>query len=182
MYIFYGFAKPQYMYSINNKYEENIVNLKLTTFQILADFFTQAEVIWFIIGVALILLELVVPGLVLVFFGIGAWVTALVCLVGDVSLNTQLFTFLVSSLVSLALLRNALKKRYMDTKNEDSDLEDEYVGHTAVAITSFSAGETGKVSFKGSSWDAIAQQAVTAGQQLKITGYKSIKLFVEPLQ
>lgn len=148
----------------------------------MADFFTQAEVIWFIIGLALILLELVVPGLVLVFFGIGAWVVALVCLFADVSLNTQLFTFLISSLITLALLRKALKKRYMDTKNVDSELEDEYVGHTAVAITSFSAGETGKVSFKGSSWDAIAQHTVTAGQQLRITGYKSIRLFVEPLQ
>jgi len=148
----------------------------------LAEFFQNTAVIWFLIGAVLILLELVVPGLVLVFFGVGAWVTALVCLFGDVGINTQLIIFLASSLISLAMLRNMVKKRYMDRKSPDSDLEDEYIGQTVVAADSFAAGETGKVIFKGSSWEAIAQQAVTAGQRLKITGYKSIKLFVEPLQ
>lgn len=148
----------------------------------MADFLLQAEVIWFLIGLALILLELVVPGLVLIFFGVGAWVTALVCLMFNIELNTQLFIFLGSSLLSLALLRKTLKKRYMDRKSHDADLEDEYIGHTAVALNSFAAGQTGKVSFKGSSWHAESNKPVTEGQRLKITGYKSIKLFVEPIQ
>lgn len=148
----------------------------------MADFFSQAEVVWFLIGLALILVELAVPGLVLIFFGVGAWVTALVCLVFNIELNTQLFIFLGSSLLSLALLRKTLKKRYMDRKFPDADLEDEYIGHTVVAINSFTAGQTGKVSFKGSSWNAESNHSVTEGQLLKITGYKSIKLFVEPIE
>jgi len=147
----------------------------------LADFFSQAEVIWFLIGLALILVELVVPGLVLIFFGVGAWVTALVCLMFNIELNTQLFIFLGSSLLSLALLRKTLRKRYMDRKSPDAELEDEYIGRTAVALNSFTAGQTGKVSFKGSTWNAESNQPVTEGQRLKITGYKSIKLFVEPI-
>ncbi len=148
----------------------------------MADFFSQAEVIWFLIGLVLILLELTMPGLVLIFFGVGAWVTALVCLVFDIEINTQLLIFLGSSLLSLALLRKALKKRYMNTKEADGDIEDEYIGQTAVALNSFTAGQTGKVSFKGSSWHAESKESVTEGQQLKITGYKSIKLFVEPIR
>lgn len=147
----------------------------------MADFFSQAEVIWFLIGLALILLELAMPGLVLIFFGVGAWVTALVCLAFNIDINTQLFIFLGSSLLSLALLRKALRKRYMDRKSPDEDLEDEYIGHTAIALNSFTAGQNGKVSFKGSSWNAESNQPVTEGQLLKITGYKSIKLFVEPI-
>lgn len=148
----------------------------------MADFFSQAEVIWFLIGLALILVELLVPGLVLIFFGVGAWITALACLVFNMELNTQLFIFLGSSLLSLALLRKTLRKRYMDRKLSDADLEDEYIGHTAIALNSFTAGQTGKVSFKGSSWNAESNQPVTEGQRLKITGYKSIKLFVEPIE
>ncbi len=148
----------------------------------MADFFSQAEVVWFLIGLALILVELAVPGLVLIFFGVGAWVTALVCLMFNIELNTQLFIFLGSSLLSLALLRKTLRKRYMDRKSPDADLEDEYIGHTAIALNSFTAGQTGKVSFKGSSWNAESNHSVTEGQILKITGYKSIKLFVEPIE
>ena len=115
------------------------------------------------------------PGLVLIFFGVGAWVTALVCLVFDIDINTQLFIFLGSSLLSLALLRRALKKRYMNTKETDGDdIEDEYIGQTAVALNSFTAGQTGKVSFKGSSWHAESNEAVSEGQLLKITGYTEL--------
>lgn len=148
----------------------------------MADLFTQSAVIWFLIGLVLILLEFAVPGLIVVFFGIGAWVTALICLVTDVSLNMQLFIFLVASVAGLALLRRVLKKRYMDVLQPDNGLEDEYIGQTAVAISSFAAGEPGKVSFKGSNWEATSRHAVTEGQRLKITGYKSIRLFVEPLK
>lgn len=147
----------------------------------MTDFILQSEVIWFLIGLGLILLELVVPGLVLVFFGVGAWITALACLFFGVDLNTQLLIFLVSSVASLALLRKALKKRYMDRKSPDGELEDEYVGQEAVAISAFGAGEVGKVMFKGTNWEATSPYAVTAGQRLRITGYKSIRLFVEPL-
>ncbi|MCB0696021.1 MAG: NfeD family protein [Chitinophagaceae bacterium] len=148
----------------------------------MSEFFQNTAVIWFLVGLVLILVELVLPGLVLLFFGVGAWVTALVCLVSNPGINTQLFIFLAGSLISLVLLRNLIKKKYMDRKSPDSELEDEYIGQTAVAISSFAAGETGKVTFKGSNWEAIAQQAVTTGQRLRITGYKSIKLFVEPIQ
>lgn len=147
----------------------------------LENFFTQSHVIWFLIGLVLILLELAVPGLVLLFFGIGAWVVALVCLVFDPSVNTQLFIFLISSLTSLALLRRVIKKRYIDKSNVEGELEDEYIGQTAVAISSFDVGQIGKVMFKGANWEATASQTITEGQQLKITGYKSIRLTVEPL-
>ncbi|MEZ5017300.1 MAG: NfeD family protein [Flavipsychrobacter sp.] len=146
------------------------------------DFFLQSHTIWFLIGFALILLEFVVPGFVLVFFGIGAWVTAIVCWVFDVSINVQLFIFLISSIASLALLRRAIKKRYMDkTSPVSGGLEDEYIGQVATAVASFAAGEVGRVSFKGANWEAIATKPVKEGDRLRITGYKSIQLFVEPI-
>lgn len=149
----------------------------------LKDFFLQAHTIWFLIGFGLILLEFVVPGFVLVFFGIGAWVTAIACALFDVSINAQLLIFLLSSITSLVLLRKAIKKRYMDkTSPVSGALEDEYVGQVATAIVSFSAGEVGKVSFKGANWEAIATKSVKEGERLRITGYKSIQLFVEPIQ
>lgn len=149
---------------------------------ILKDFFLQSEVIWFSSGVILMLLELVAPGLVLLFFGIGAWLTAIACLIWEPGINTQLFIFLIGSLASLLLLRRAIKKRYIDTDKDAVGFEDEYIGATAVAINAFNTGQIGKVSFKGSTWEATTSSPVIEGQLLKITGYKSIRLFVEPLQ
>ncbi len=146
------------------------------------NFLLQNEVVWFLIGLVLMLLELVAPGLVLLFFGVGAWLTAIACLIWEPSFNTQLFIFLIGSLGSLIALRRVIKKRYVDLNDPDTDLEDEYIGQTAVAVTSFEAGQRGKVSFKGSNWEAMANTSIKEGQLLRITGYKSIRLIVEPLQ
>ena len=69
------------------------------------------EVIWFLIGVGLLLLELVAPGLIFVFFGIGAWITATALLGIDLSLNAQLLLFAATSLGSLLLLRRSIRKK-----------------------------------------------------------------------
>jgi len=50
---------------------------------------SDPAVIWFLIGLGLLLLELVLPGLVILFFGAGAWVTALACVLHDFNLNWQ---------------------------------------------------------------------------------------------
>ena len=42
---------------------------------------SRPELMWFILGLILFLLELVIPGFFIFFFGLGAWVTALVCLI-----------------------------------------------------------------------------------------------------
>ena len=65
----------------------------------------SAAVIWFIIGFILFILEFVVPGLILFFFGLGAWVVALVSLFYDLSLNEQLIIFVITSVLSILLLR-----------------------------------------------------------------------------
>lgn len=138
-------------------------------------------VVWFLVGMVLLLAELVLPGLIVVFFGIGAWVTALCCLLFDIGLNAQLAIFLLSSVISLFSLRRLLKRKYMNTQiGESAELKDEYIGKTAVAIEDFNADKCGKVSFKGITWDAVSTSHIAKGQSLIITGFESIKLFVEP--
>ena len=48
------------------------------------DILQDPAVIWFLVGLGLLLLELALPGLVILFFGAGAWVTALVCAITDI--------------------------------------------------------------------------------------------------
>ena len=40
------------------------------------------ELLWFLLGLAFLLSEFVVPGFVIAFFGVGAWVTAILTGVG----------------------------------------------------------------------------------------------------
>jgi membrane protein implicated in regulation of membrane protease activity len=145
------------------------------------EIFQDPVLIWFLIGLAFLLLELIIPGLVIVFFGFGAWITALSMWLFDFGINTQLIIFLVTSVLSLALLRNYLKKRFFkEDKTSPDTLEDEFIGQTATALNSFSPGYTGKVEFKGSGWNAKSTVEIKEGQLVKIINKDSITLIVEP--
>ena len=140
-------------------------------------------VIWFLVGLVFLLLELVIPGLVIIFFGVGAWITAICCVFLDININIQILIFTVSSVTTLALLRNYLKKRFFreDTGQEGS-LNEEFIGKTALVESEIHPGKQGKVSFKGTQWEAESTSDIEKGTSVKITGKDSIVLKVEPLK
>jgi membrane protein implicated in regulation of membrane protease activity len=120
------------------------------------------------------------PGFFIFFFGVGAIVTALACLIGNPGINLQIIIFLVVSVVSLLAFRKILRKAFFFTDNEESkNIENEFIGKDAVAITDFDKGLTGRVEFKGSSWKAEAEVSVKTGQIVKIIDKEGITLKVE---
>jgi membrane protein implicated in regulation of membrane protease activity len=143
------------------------------------DILSNPAVIWFLIGLGLLLLELILPGLVIVFFGVGAWVTALVTAFTDINLNWQILIFLVASLLGLVLLRKYLKKRFFDRTNKEIDDQlEEFIGHKAMAIEDFEGG-TGKVEFKGTLWSARSEAPVTRGDWVIIRSKDGLTFNVE---
>ena len=148
----------------------------------LLDFISKAPVIWFLIGLAFLLLEFMLPGLIVLFFGFGAWVTAICTLILDLGLNAQLIVFIGTSVLSLIFLRKYFKRIFVgkDEKAIDEILE-EFVGKTVTAESDFEKGRKGKVTFKGAIWEALSETDTKKGDQLKIVGKDSIVLKVEPL-
>ena len=140
---------------------------------------SDPAVIWFLIGLGLLLLELILPGLVILFFGAGAWVTALTCAIFKPNLNVQILIFLVASLAGLILLRRYLKNRFFSRKNvEIEDQLEEFIGHTANAVKDFKDG-AGKVEFKGTHWKAVSDDPVSENQMVIIEKKDSLTLFVK---
>ena len=88
--------------------------------------FLKPELIWFLVGLVLLVAEFIVPGLVIAFFAVGAWIVALVCLVTPLSLNAQLGLFIISSVVLLAVARRWVKGLFggfaTDKQNSNVDL------------------------------------------------------------
>src|SRR5690349_11022524 len=95
------------------------------------EIFLQAAVIWFIIGFVFFLLEFLVPGLILFFFAVGAWIVAILSLFVDLSFNVQLIIFVISSVATIFLLRNWVKKMLYGNKKSTELLEDEFLGKIA---------------------------------------------------
>ncbi len=148
-----------------------------------SQFLSRPEIVWFIIGLVLFLLELVLPGFVIFFFGVGAWLTALLCLIANPGINLQVIVFAVTSVLSLLALRKMIQKRFFYTKEGLSEsVEDEFTGKEALAITDFEPGKTGKVDFKGTTWKAESESPIHVGQRVIIKSKENFKLIVEPIK
>lgn len=147
----------------------------------IANILSRPELFWFFIGLVLFLLELVIPGFFIFFFGLGAWVTALVCLIGEPGTNLQMLIFAIVSVLSLIGLRKMIKNKLFYSKgNESSEVEDEFTGKEGIATSDFGPGKNGKVEFRGTTWSAESQIEIKKGQTVHIIDKKNITLLVEP--
>ena len=140
------------------------------------------EIIWFVIAVALVLLELALPGVVIVFFGLGAGVTSLALWLGLItSLDAQLMVFSVSSLVLLFSLRRWIKNRftgYVPVAASGATNLDDFAGAEAVAAEHLTPGRAGPVDFRGSRWSAVADAPVAKGETVVITRLEGLTLHI----
>lgn len=146
--------------------------------------FLKPEIIWFLVGVVLLIMEFTVPGLIIFFFGVGACIVSGVCFLTDISLNAQLIIFIVSSVVLLLCLRKWLKAIFIGhvkaKQNMREDLSD-FAGQRAVVISKITPKLGGKVEFHGTNWDADADEEIAAGVAVEITGKENLTLKVKAL-
>ena len=146
--------------------------------------FLKPELIWFLVGLILLIMEFVMPGLIVAFFGVGAWIVAIICLFIDIPLNAQLLIFIVTSVLSLLLLRKWLKGIFMGhvvSKQDVKENLEEFVGQRAVVKERIVPNGGGKVAFHGTDWNAEADEEIAEGTAVEIIGKDNITLKVKAL-
>jgi len=147
----------------------------------IATIFSRPELFWFVMGLVLFLLELAIPGFFIFFFGLGAWITAVVCLIGDPGTNLQIIIFAVTSVLTLIALRRIIQKKFFYSKeNLSQEVEDEFTGREALVTADIGPDKTGKVEFKGTTWKAGSKSEIKVGQPAIIIEKENFTLIVEP--
>ena len=141
------------------------------------------EFVWFVCGVVLVLLEFVVPGVILVFFGLGAWATALTTFTGLTEGNaSQLLVFAVVSVVLLFGLRRYIRSRFSgfvsDRQAPDQNL-DEFTGKSVLVLEEIAPGKPGKVEFKGAPWSAVSKDVFRQGENGVIEKMDGLTLIIK---
>ncbi len=147
---------------------------------------SQAELYWFLLGLFFFLAELALPGFVIMFFGIGAWITALCIFLGVAeAFNTQLVMFLVSSLLTLVLFRKKGKKYFqgrVSQKATDDSTLDDLKGSKGVVIADIQGSRPGgKVEVHGTNWNAVADSDIPKGTHVEVVERRNLTLVVRPL-
>jgi len=141
---------------------------------------SNVAVIWFIAGAALLLLEFIIPGVFILFFGIGAWITALCVYLFEPSLAMQFLIFSSTSVLSLILLRSVLLKKLYNMPDPVDDPDEEFIGGFGECISNIRPDADGKVEFKGTTWSASSGTEVNTGDKVKIIRKVGLLLEVEP--
>ncbi len=157
-----------------HKYEREIMDIAQ---------FLKPQYLWIIGGFVLILLELALPGLTLLFFGMGALLVGILSWIFDISLNIQLTIFLITSIFTLLTLRNSFKKLFnkaLKAENVPSDFG-EFVGQRAVVVEDIPDNGIGKVEFRGTRGEAEACAPISKGVSVNISTNKNITLIVETI-
>lgn len=139
--------------------------------------------LWFIIGLVLTLLEFFVPGVILVFFGAGAWVVSIATYLGlTISFESQLLLFAVASVLLIVSLRKWIKGKFYGYVTGVQDPEknlDEFTGKIVTVLEDIVPGrQDGRVELKGAAWNAVSDEHINKGDVVVITGVDGITLRV----
>jgi membrane protein implicated in regulation of membrane protease activity len=146
--------------------------------------FLRPELIWFLVGLVLLIFEFIMPGLIIGFFGVGAWVVAVICLITDIGINAQLIIFIICSVLSLLILRKWLKGIFLGHTGSQQDLTEdlkEFIGERAVVKEKINPKIGGKVEFHGTNWAAVADEEIAEGATVEIIAKDNITLKVKTI-
>ncbi|TDI60765.1 MAG: NfeD family protein [Alphaproteobacteria bacterium] len=134
---------------------------------------------WLAIGVGLIIVEMIAPGLIFVWFGVAGIVTGLVVGVAPMmAWPAQLTLFSVLALVSLVSGRMWLKKHPLKTQDESLNRRaDQYVDRTFTLSEAIVNGQ-GKVQVDDSIWK-VRGPDMDLGSLVRVVGTDGTVLNVE---
>ncbi len=133
--------------------------------------------IWFVVGVAVMLTELAVPGFVIIFFGLGCWGAAAVAVIAPGAYSAQIAAFLIVSLASLVTLRKVAMRIFVGRSEgpESEDTGNVPMGARINLDQDLEPGRTGRVRFRGTMWDAVSEDRLPAGSEAEIIGMDKCK-------
>ncbi len=138
--------------------------------------------IWFLVGLVFIGVEFLAPGVISIFFGVGAWATAMLFWIfPSMGLTVQLALFLIFSILSLVILRKTIAKKFFkDSEKGESDLDIDYIGEEASVVEIILPEDDGIVSFHGTNWKARSSHVIEVGASVVITNQTGLTLHVVP--
>ena len=135
---------------------------------------------WFFLGIILFVLETLMPGVYLLWFGLAAFIVGLIALGIDFSWQWQVIVFGVVSMLTVLAVRRFARSDVAASDQPDLNVRaQQYVGRI-VTVESAIAGGRGRVRVGDSVWSAEGPD-MPAGVQARVTAVHGTILRIEPV-
>ena len=137
------------------------------------DLFGAQWLIWFVVGIGLAFLELFMPGLVIIFMALGCWIVAGVLLIWPLTVTQQVLLFIGGTVVSIVLLRKWFMRTFRGIASDKAHTgyDDFPQGVHVQVVKGISPNANGRIQFRGTLWDASADEEIKEGETVEIVSY-----------
>ena len=141
----------------------------------------ESHWLWLTLGLVLAGLEMLVPGVYLIWLAVAAIVTGVLTLMFDVSVPLQIVDFVFLSLIIAFSAKRFLGERPIESSDPLMNRRGaRLVGETAVVVQTIEHG-SGRVKLGDSEWIAHGPN-VAVGERVRVSGSDGTILLVEPLR
>jgi len=127
--------------------------------------------IWLVFGIALTLLELVLPTFFILWFGIGAVLVSLISLAApSLQLDMQVLLWVLMSSVTTALWLKLFRRKQPDVRWTAESV----IGEVGLLTAGVSEFQKGRVRFQkpilgNEEWTCVANSEIAAGERVRLT-------------
>ena len=140
----------------------------------------DAHWVWLTLGLVLAGLEMLVPGVYLIWLAVAAIITGVLTGLFDLSLPMQVIDFVFLALILAFSAKRFLRYKPIDSADPLMNRRGaRMVGETALVVQAIEHG-SGRVHIGDSDWIARGPD-VAAGERVRIVGSEGASLLVEPL-
>ena len=140
----------------------------------------QAHWVWLTLGLVLAGLEMLAPGVYLIWLALAAIVIGVMTLALDLSLAAQVIDFVFLSLIFAFSAKRILRDKPIESSDPLMNRRGaRLVGETALVVQAIEHG-SGRVRLGDSEWIARGP-TVAAGERVRVSGSEGAILLVEPL-
>jgi membrane protein implicated in regulation of membrane protease activity len=127
----------------------------------------EVWLIWLLSGVVLSLLELIIPGGIIVFVGVAGIIVSLLIKFGFITnLVTSFIIWFILSIIFMFVLRSFFMKffegeTFVENTSEDEDAK----GAIVEIVETIFPYKEGRIRFRGSSWKARSEKEIKKGDK-----------------
>ena len=124
---------------------------------------------WLIIALALFVIEILTPGFVIMWFGVGALVAAIISFFNPDTLTIQIISFVVVSLVLVILSRTIFKNVFIKNTPDIKTNADFLIGKIGIVTEDINNNfSKGRILIEGQDWSARTEDGTVIAKDDKI--------------
>jgi inner membrane protein len=144
--------------------------------------FHSVGFLWISAGFAMMILELIVPGIFIVFLGMSAVLTGLVLFIFDMRFLFQVLFWAFSSGVIIFAGGRFMEKIFPSDKKISENIEEPFTGKIVKVTQRITPEQPGRISYQGTEWTAKSIGSdLEVGQMVRIYDKENMTFIVNEL-